>query len=768
MRALWVSCVCVLWTAAFTLGASAGERLGEAIDGFELQDYRGKHVRLSDFDDKPIVVAAFLGVECPLARQYAPKLQKIADEYADRGVQVVGIDSNRQDSVTKMAHFARTLGVEFPFLKDSGNRVADQFGAERTPEIFVLDKERIVRYRGRVDDQYGFTAGGTYFRPAPLSTDLTNALDELLAGKSVSVATTKADGCRIGRIRDPNPDAPITYSKEISRILADHCVECHRPGEIGPFALQTYEEVVGWAEMIDEVVQDQRMPPWHANPEYGRWANDHRLSDEEKDWIHRWVVEGAPEGDPADLPEPKQFVDGWMIGKPDQIVYVRETPFEVPAEGVVPYQYFTADPGFTEDKWIKAVECRADARSVVHHIIAFVQPPGVTAQIMEGGPANLALLQGTAPGMPPLVLPEGMACFVPAGSKFVFQMHYTTNGVASKDRSAMGLIFADPDEVKQEARTDAAINPFFVIPAGADDHRVDAEYKFWQNTKLVSLMPHMHLRGKSFRYTLQLPDGTEEILLDVPHYDFNWQNMYFFDEPKPVPPGSVLKCVAHFDNSEGNLSNPDPTATVRWGEQTFEEMMIGWFTAANDLGEEGGRNRTTAFLASAGKSPPKPDLQANMATLAAMKSDRDFRRFGRIVSNYVPQVDRVDVCTLDSNDLVFCMVAQAPLFNSKIGNKEFRVPADRSTLAWYLAKGEGKEIVHNDGLKAMQGEDVGRMAQLMRSSFHVPVSLGGRNALVTFWSREDEAFPPLAQELLRNFAKLAAKNAKNPFETASK
>lgn len=562
---------------------------GSAMAEFRLKDFRGKEHALSDFRDAKLVVVTFLGCECPLAKLYAPRLAELAAEFSPRGVAFVGINSNRQDSITEMAAYARLHKVEFPLLKDLGNEVADRFGATRTPEVFVLDAERRVQYAGRIDDQYGFTAGSGYHKPKLTERDLARAIEELLEGKEVSQPHVAAAGCLIGRVRPAAADAQVTYSREIARILQNRCVECHREGQIAPFALTNYEEVAGWAEMIDEVVRQQKMPPWHANPEYGHFSNEARLSDEEKAKIAQWVAAGAPEGNPADLPAPQEFAQGWMIpGGPDVVIPMSKEPYHVPAEGVVDYQYFVAETGFTEDKWIKTAECMPGNRGVVHHIIVLVRPPeGSTgakaAQNREGDrdARGMHFLNGFAPGTRPFVLPRGYAKKIPAGSKLVFQMHYTPNGREEEDISSIGLKFVAADEqVEYQVATTNAINGFFEIPPHADNHYVKATRKIRRDEQLLSLFPHMHLRGKAFRYTLIHPDGSKEILLDVPHYDFNWQNHFILSQPRTLAKGSKVFCEAYYDNSENNLANPDPSQPVRWGDQTWEEMMIGWFDVA--------------------------------------------------------------------------------------------------------------------------------------------------------------------------------------------
>ena len=551
--------------------------LGKPIKDFALKDLQGVTHSLAEMREAPLVAVAFLGVECPLAKLYAPRLSELADEFAERGIVFVAIDSNAQDSLAEMGHFARNCKLTIPFLKDPGNVVADQFAAERTPEVFLLDRDRNIRYRGRIDDQYGFQSGVGYQRPAVAKRDLASAIDQLLAGEAVSEPTTRAPGCLIGRVRAADEKSEVTFSKQISRLFQDRCVKCHREGEIAPFALTDYDEVVGWAPMIAETVREQRMPPWHASPKIGHFSNDDHLSDAEKQLIATWVANGAPQGDPADMPAPREFTEGWQISKPDRVVEMADAPFTVPAEGKVEYQYFVADPGFTEDVWISQAECRPGNNAVVHHIIVFVVPPGEPVKQMGEGMGARELLAGTAPGNPPVQLPPGMAKRVKAGSKFLFQMHYTANGSEQQDLSKIGLVLADPKTVTREVKTDLAINTDFTIPAGAEDAPVESKHKFARDTLILSFMPHLHLRGKAFRYDLEYADGTVETLLDIPRYDFNWQNNYDLAEPKLAPKGATLRCYAHFDNSETNLANPDPSVAVRWGEQTWEEMMIGWF-----------------------------------------------------------------------------------------------------------------------------------------------------------------------------------------------
>lgn len=555
--------------------AVAGEtsRIGAQIQNFELRDFYGKPHQLTDYADDKLLVVAFLGIDCPLVKLYVPRLAELAEEFSGKDVAFVGINSNRQDSVTEINAFAQRSKIPFPILKDPDHAVADQFRAARTPEVFVLDRDRVVRYWGRIDDQFGIG----YQKEQPLRRDLAEALSELLAGKEVSQPTIAAPGCLIGRTQKTSPRGEITYTKHIAGIMQNRCMECHRDGAIGPFPLTSYDEVTGWADMICEVLNEGRMPPWLANPEYGAFANDCRMEDSEKDLIREWVKNGCPQGDTADLPAARTFAEGWRMGPPDQVLYISDKPFAVPAEGVVDYQHFSVDLGLKEDAWLQGTEPRAGNPTVVHHIVCFIQPPGSTSMISFGN----RLAGVFAPGTPPWTFPEGTAIHVPAGSKIVFQMHYTPNGREAEDRSYVGLKWADPKSVKRQALSLMAPNMWLKIPPGADNHEVTARYKAKRDLLLLNLFPHMHLRGKDFQFVLEYPDGKREILLDVPRYDFNWQLRYDLAEPKLIPKGSRIHAIGHFDNSENNPANPDPTKLVEFGEQTWEEMLVGFFTAAS-------------------------------------------------------------------------------------------------------------------------------------------------------------------------------------------
>jgi peroxiredoxin len=546
--------------------------IGTRIESFELSNSWGGSWCLRDHGDSKLVVVVFLGADCPLAKAYAPHLNELARSFAPRGVTFVGIDANRHDSSPAIARFAKRHKMVFPVLKDSGNVIADRFGALRNPEVFVLDKQRVVRYRGRIDDKY--TAGGGRKDKADRA-DLVCALEDLLADRPVAQPVTAVSGCLIARVDSKPPNGSITYTKHIAPVLQKHCVVCHRAGQIAPFALTSYRDAEGWSDTITEVLRQGRMPPWHANPKHGKFANDLRLTERDKQLILDWIENGCPEGNPADLPPPAAFAEGWNIPKPDVVVSIPE-PFTVPAEGVIEYQYFEVDPGFREDKWIRAIEIRPGNRQVVHHCNIFLKPPG-SDNAAEAGSLGSLCLAAMAPGTPPVVLPDGMAKLIPAGWRLWFVVHYTAVGSVQTDQTSVGLVFADSRTVKKEVATKLMVEPRLSIPPHAANFPVSQTWQVHKDIDLLAMFPHMHLRGKSFRYEVAYPDDSTEILLDVPRYDFNWQHRYVLAEPKRLPAGSQLTCTAHYDNSKDNLANPDPTATVRAGTQSWDEMFNGYF-----------------------------------------------------------------------------------------------------------------------------------------------------------------------------------------------
>jgi peroxiredoxin len=726
--------------------------VGRQIETFTLPDHQGQMQSLEQWKEKECVVVAFLGVECPIAKAYAAKLPRILEAFDPAKVALVAIDANQQDSLTELAHFVKTMELSYPLLRDGGNKVADAFGATRTPEVFVLDRERKIRYYGRIDDQ--MTYGRQ--RTAPEKKHLADAVAAVLEGKDIAEPHVESLGCHIGRMltpKDTEGKEQITYSQHVAKILNARCVECHRPGEIGPFSLTNYSEAVGWAEMIREVTQERRMPPWHADPKHGKFRNDASLSSEELDLIQRWVDGGAPEGDAVDLPEPPKFAEGWRIGKPDQVFFISDKPHPVPASGEVRYQYYEVDPGFKEDTWIQAAECRPGNREVVHHIIVAVKPPQGRRAIQ--GEIHSEFLTATAPGARPMILPEGLAKFIPAGSKLIFQMHYTPNGKATTDRSSVGFVYADPKKVKKQVGTDKAANDRLSIPPGAEAHPVSATHKFDRDMDLLAMFPHMHLRGKAFKYTAIYPDGQREVLLDVPAYDFNWQNGYELTEPKRIPAGTTMLCEAQYDNSANNWANPDPKKTVRWGDQTWEEMMIGYFDVVSvdqDLTKQAVR-RTEEFEKLASLGPVMLDEKLQKLGKSALESDESLLKFGVDLRRKLPQLDRVCVTTIDEKQIHVVRLAQDEAIAAPLGRPRRDVPLKVSAIAGLVKR---QEFKYYSTLSAEWSIDLQAMGKVYGSSVHIPITYNGQPATLNFWSQDTQGFPEAAIGVCKDVAKLLA------------
>jgi hypothetical protein len=408
-------------------------------------------------------------------------------------------------------------------------------------------------------------------------------------------------------------DATPTYSRDVAPIIQRNCQGCHRTGEAAPMPLTSYKDTRPFAAAIKEAVSLKKMPPWFADPHYGQFANDRSLSQHDVETLAAWVKAGAPEGDAKETPRSPEYLDGWNIPKPD-VVLEMPAAFSVPATGTIDYQYVLVPGKFEKDTWVQMAEVRPGNRAVLHHVIAYIRPagskwlPGIKAGVPfvpdgEGAKGHREFLVGYAPGMPPAVLSDGRAKLIPAGSDIIFEMHYTTNGKAGTDQTKIGLTFPK-GEVRERVMTLAAANDEFEIPARAGSHRVDADFEFGTDAKIISLMPHMHLRGKDFVFEATYPTGEKQTLLNVPHYSFSWQLVYYPAADLVMPKGTKIHCVAHFDNSANNPFNPDPSKLIKFGEQSWDEMMIGFFDVAFD------KNMDPKSLYP--PDPPKEEKAANV------------------------------------------------------------------------------------------------------------------------------------------------------------
>ncbi len=388
-----------------------------------------------------------------------------------------------------------------------------------------------------------------------------------------------------------------TFYKDVLPILQNHCQECHRPGEIGPMALLTYEQARPWAKAIKTNVLEGKMPPWPANPQFGKFANDRSLNSVDRNTLAAWADSGATEGSKSDAPTPRTWVDGWNIPTPDLVIRMPEA-FHIPAKGTVEYQYVIVPTGFTEDKWVQAVELRPSNRAAVHHAIVFLREPGspwlagvkpgvvfapesVQERLLGVGGGGTDMLTTYTPGVMPDVWKPGQAQLVRAGTDLIFQIHYTANGTAGTDQSSLGLVFAK-EPPKERIVSALAAATAFTIPAGDPNFSSSATMVVRTPITLETLLPHMHLRGKAFQYDVIYPDGRTETILKVDKWSLHWQLSYTLAEPLPLPMGTRIKVTAWWDNSANNPANPDPSVNVNWGPQSWDEMLSGFMNVAVD------------------------------------------------------------------------------------------------------------------------------------------------------------------------------------------
>lgn len=494
-----------------------------------------------------------------------PKIQRLAEDFAPRGVLFVGVNVGRNDTLRDMGAQAIEFEQRYPFVKDRQFALLRGLGVTRTTTAVVLDHERRVRYRGRIDDQVLYAN----VKSAPNREDLRRALEDMLEGRDVELAETPVEGCKVAAPTETAPSRAPTYHHDVEPILQRHCVECHREGGAAPFALSDFEEVVGQAEMIGEVLDLQRMPPWHACDRFGEFVNRRGLSSDERATVRDWLRSGQQRGNPADAPAPRTYPAGpWRIGEPDLVVQAPQE-MELPADGIVPYAYILLPISFAHDTWVEAVEILPENKRVLHHAnLGFFK---LGERFSHDG-----FITGFVPGGDPFVLDPGTAFGIPKGSALGIQAHYVTTGKLETDRVRVGLRFPRT-KIDRRAEVLVVTNTRFAIPPRAHAHRVEARRKLEADSTLIGLFAHMHLRGRDMTFVAHPPHATAETLLMIPNYDFEWQASYRFQAGrKQLPAGTRIEVFAHFDNSKFNPHNPDADAVVRFGQQTFEEMMYGF------------------------------------------------------------------------------------------------------------------------------------------------------------------------------------------------
>jgi peroxiredoxin len=521
----------------------------------------------------------FLSTQCPVSKVYAPRLNRLARTYTARGVQWIGVFSNMQESPSEVAAFAKSRGLSFPIVRDGDARLAERFHATMTPQVFVVNSAGTVVYQGRVDDNAD--ASLVHKR------DLQAALDTILAGGAIANAKTMAFGCIIRRPAAQIASSQITYAHDVAPILQRQCETCHRAGQIGPMALTNYAQAAAWRGDIKRYTESRQMPPWKADPGAGDFQDARRLSTHEIATLAKWADAGAPEGNPQDLPPPPHFNQDWPLGKPD-LVLQPDRPYHVDADGADVYRCFVIPTDFTHDRYVSAVDVQPGNRAVVHHVIAYIDGVGKSANLdgheKEPGYTSFGgigftptgALGGWAPGITPHYLPPGVATAVPAGARIVLQVHYHKDGKPETDFSRVGVYFSN-GPIDKTLHLAPVIHGLQIPPNDAHYTVTTTSVPSPVDYHLLAITPHMHLLGHSMKLTAIKPDGTKIPLVSVSDWDFNWQSTYFYKKPLALPKGTRVTMTAIYDNSAHNRRNPNtPPKLVTWGEQTTDEMCIAF------------------------------------------------------------------------------------------------------------------------------------------------------------------------------------------------
>jgi peroxiredoxin len=542
---------------------------------FALIDHHGRLHELRRMGGKAVVLF-FTANDCPVARQSAAKLKALRESFEERGVSILLVNSSLADTRKSISKEAAELGIwHLPVLKDDSQGVARHLGVKRTGEtIAISTHDWTVFYRGAIDDQ--LVEGAQ--KPQPTEHYLENALNEFLDGKPIRQSKTVARGCILQFEGDKADAESVSYAQEVAPILQHKCVHCHSPGNIGSGAMSNYQKVKGRASMIEEVLLGRRMPPWGADPALGKFANDPSLSLSESQTLLRWIHQGAPRGegdDPLEKLKTEPAPD-WPLGPPDLVLRLPQ-PESIPATGVLDYRHIEVLAGNTNEAWVGGIWIKPGNRKVVHHVIARLKAGGVTDHL-----GQKEMFAGWAPGTTQGWLPKQTGKFLPANARFDFEVHYTPNGAAQTDQTELGLYLL-PAKPASRFESVPVVNTTFEIKPGDPDSQVYATHCFTKAATLHSVTPHMHLRGRWMKFEALLPTGKREVICSVPRYDFNWQFTYVLEKPKRLPAGTWVMISGGYDNSANNPSNPDPKKAVHWGDQTFNEMFLGWYNVAWDI-----------------------------------------------------------------------------------------------------------------------------------------------------------------------------------------
>jgi len=554
------------------------------------QDHLGNVHQVSINSRKAVRVFVFMSGECPISRTYFPVLNDLYREWGknEKDVQLLGVWADVTQTPQDVAKIVKEFSLEFPILLDRDASLGKALQPTTVPEVYVLDKHGEVSYRGRIDDRF-LQLGSR--KPEASEATLKEAVAKVAASLPVPQPYAKPVGCYYELPPTASLEqATLTFNRDIAPILNANCVVCHREGEVGPFTLTSYMDAAKRARQIARVVDSKLMPPWKASQVHGEFEGQRTLSDREIETLKAWAKSDRAEGDPADLPPAPTFASDWILGEPDLVLEMQED-FDVPAGGADIFRNFVIPYDIPEDKLVATVEFKPGDPSVVHHSILYLDNSGKARSKDKaspgpgystfGGPGFVpsGSIGGWSPGKTPRPLPDGLGRKMHKGADLVMQIHYHPSGKATKDRSKVGIYFVD--KPKNEAFAIWTSSFDLDIPAGEKNYKATASYKLPAEVTLLSCIPHMHLLGQQMKATAHLPDGTSQVLIDVPNWDFNWQDEYMLADPMRLPAGTRIEVFASYDNSAGNPTNPStPPQRVTFGEETTDEMLYCFFLVA--------------------------------------------------------------------------------------------------------------------------------------------------------------------------------------------
>lgn len=612
---------------AFADGPSKA-KLGEKIPNLQFEGEKGAKLALHDLKNKEAIVIVFFSFECPVSNSYCQPLIDMHKEFDKHGIAFIGLTVNEDDTAAQVAKHARDFNVTFPVFRDRGLVAARALEADFTPECFVLDGEFNLIYRGRIDNSYSERLKK---HQQVTKHDLRQVIGEVLSGRPVATPSTQAIGCPI--VRDEvkvAADGKVTYYRDVLPILQDNCQSCHRPGEVGPFSLMTYKQAVNWAQDIKQYTASHQMPPW--KPTGGvAMHGERRLSDSQIKTLAAWADHGTPAGNEKDAPPPVKFTEGWQLGTPDLILTPSGDTILGPS-GKDLFRCFVMPTNLPEDVYVSAVELRPGNPRIVHHLLLFVDTTGTGRKLelaekdkkpeppdplhpkteknpeWDTGPGYTSAMgpgfipqsgmSGWSPGITPRHLPEGTGYFLPKGADVVMQIHYHRDGRVERDKTQVGLYLrkkpVDRSYVASQVagKGNGPLPQFFMIPAGKEDFKLTGDRWAGNDFMLYSISPHMHMIGKSIKFTMTPPDGKAQTLIDIPNWDYNWQEIYFLKEPIHVKAGTKFEVEAIYDNSSKNPMNPsNPPRLVTFGEQTTNEMCFVFLGGTADPGPLGRTRR---------------------------------------------------------------------------------------------------------------------------------------------------------------------------------